>query len=229
MTMGITRRRALVFVTSMGSMSALAELTRPRPKQRSGNPVRLEDVFPTRFGEWRIDEAMQAFIRPADEQGRIYAIYDQVLERAYFHAAGERVMLSAAFGSEQSPALQVHRPEICYAASGFRITGKRGERLALAEHSLPVTRLHASMPGRSEPITYWTVHGNKVAADGAAFRWQQLANAMRGEILDGMLVRISTIGRDPEAGYRTHARFATDLLAAIPAQHRERVFGEAAG
>lgn len=227
MTM-ITRRRALAFVACMGSMAMLAEVTRPRRPHRSGNAVRLENIFPSRFGDWRIDDTMQAFVRPADEQGRIYAIYDQVLERAYFDVAGERVMLSAAFGSEQSPALQVHRPEICYAASGFRITGTHTERLTVAGHTLPVTRLHASMPGRSEPITYWTVLGNKIAADGAAFRWQQLSRAVRGEVLDGMLVRISTIDRDPEAGYRTHTRFAADLLSAIPAQHRERVFPEAA-
>ena len=229
MTMGPTRRQALVFTACMGSMAALAELARPQRAERGTHRVRLEDVFPRRIGEWRIDEATQAFVRPADEQGRIYAIYDQVLERAYLNIAGDRVMLSAAFGSEQSPALQVHRPEICYSASGFRISGQRSERLALAERSLQVTRLHASMPGRSEPITYWTVLGNRIVADGAAFRWLQLTSALRGEILDGMLVRISTIGRDPEAGYRMHERFALDLLQAIPEQHRDRVFGQAAG
>lgn len=220
-----TRRKALVFTACLGSMAVLAEVARPRRTPRSRNPVRLEDVFPNRFGDWRLDETMQAFVRPADEQGRIYAVYDQVLERAYLDTAGERVMLSAAFGSEQSPALQVHRPEVCYAASGFRITGKRNESLALDERSLPVTRLHASMPGRSEPITYWTVLGDKVAADGGAFRWEQMRSAMRGDILDGMLVRISTIGRDPEASYRVHTRFASALLQAVPAQHRARVFG----
>jgi EpsI family protein len=227
MTMNTTRRKALIFAASMASMAVMAELVRPHRAPRSRNPVRLEDVFPARFGEWRIDETMQAFVRPADEQGRIYAVYDQVLERAYFDSAGERIMLSAAFGSEQSPALQVHRPEVCYAASGFRVTGQRSAQLLLAEHSLPVTRLQASMPGRSEAITYWTVLGNTIARNGMAFRWQQMASALRGEILDGMLVRISTIGRDPEAGYAAHARFARDLLHAIPAQHRERVFGRA--
>ena len=227
MTMDTSRRKALLFAVSMASMTALAELVRPHRAERRRNPARLEDVFPTRFSTWRIDETMRAFVRPADEQGRIYAVYDQVLERAYFDDAGERVMLSAAFGSEQSPALQVHRPEICYASSGFRVTGQRSEQLTFADRSLPVTRLHASVPGRSEAITYWTVLGSRVAPNGMAFRWLQLTSALRGEILDGMLVRISTIGRDPEAGYATHGRFARDRLYAIPAEHRERVFGRA--
>jgi EpsI family protein len=189
--------------------------------------VRLEDIFPAVFGKWHIDETMQAFVRPADEQGRIYGFYDQVLERAYFNSFGERVMLSAAFGSEQSPALQVHRPEVCYAASGFRVTARRSERLDLGERRLPVTRLLASMPGRSEAITYWTVLGRTIAADVMAFRWHQFTSAVRGDILDGMLVRVSTIGRDSEAGYNIHGCFARDLLQAIPSDHRDRVFGMA--
>jgi hypothetical protein len=42
-----------------------------------------------------------------------------------------------------------------------------------------------------------------------------------------MLVRISSIERDAAAGYRLHAAFADDLLLAMPAEHRDRVFGAA--
>ena len=134
-------------------------------------------------------------------------------------------MLCVAYGSEQSPALQVHRPEVCYAAGGFRIEDVHGAQIELAARRLPVTRLWASMPGRSEPITYWIVLGDRVVADSGAFRWRQVMSGLRGEIGDGMLVRVSSIGRDAQAGYRTHARFASALSAVIPGAYHDRVLG----
>jgi EpsI family protein len=148
-----------------------------------------------------------------------------VLERAYFNGRGERVMLSAAYGSEQSPALQVHQPEVCYVASGFQIEGKKSERMTLAQRNVPVTRLHARLPGRSEPITYWIVLGDTATADSGAFRWLQLSTAFSGRVRDGMLVRVSSLDPDPQSSYELHARFAADLLQAVPSQYRDRVFG----
>jgi EpsI family protein len=164
-------------------------------------------------------------VQPADDQGKLYGVYDQVLQRSYASARGERIMLCVAYGSEQSPALQVHRPEICYAASGFTVADTQRVSLTAGARMLPSVRLHASKVGRSEPITYWTVLGDAVAADEDAFRWRQWASALRGEIRDGMLVRVSSIERDAAAGYRLHARFIDELAMAVPAQHRDRVFG----
>lgn len=137
-------------------------------------------------------------------------------------------MLCVAYGSDQSPALQVHRPEVCYAASGFDVNGVRQDAFGLGVGTLPVTRLHATMLGRSEPITYWTVLDNEVIGGRSAFRWHQLKRGLRRQTVDGMLVRISSIERDPRAAYRNHDRFAADLHAAISEKHRSRVFGAAA-
>jgi len=225
MTLSTTRRRALAFAASLAGAALLAELARPRRADNARAAVPLETVFPLAFGAWRADPTVHAFVRPAEEQGKLYGVYDQVLERAYLDATGDRVMLSAAYGSEQSPALQLHRPEICYAAAGFRIDDPRHERLPLPQRNVPVTRLRASLPGRSEPITYWTVLGDTVTSDDGAFRWLQLSQAMSGRVRDGLLVRVSSIGRDAEAGYRLHDRFAAELLQAMGGAHKSRVFG----
>jgi EpsI family protein len=148
-----------------------------------------------------------------------------VLERSYRNAAGDQIMLCIAYGSEQSPALQVHRPEICYAAGGFQIDALQHLKLAVGPRLVPATRLHAWKVGRSEPVTYWTVLGDTVIDDSESFRWHQIALGLRGAVRDGMLVRISSIGRDGAAGFRLHAAFAADLIRAVPVQHRDRVFG----
>lgn len=219
------RRKAIVFAMTLGSAALLAEAAKPRARDDARAKVPLESIFPADFAGWRADTAAQAFVQPADDKGKIYGFYDQVLERSYRNAAGGQIMLCVAYGSEQSPALQVHRPEICYAAGGFRIKGLERRRMAIERRRVNVTQLHAWKTGRSEPITYWTVLGDTVIDDGASFRWQQISLALRGVIRDGMLVRISSIGQDAGAGYRLHETFADDLFRAVPAEHRGRVFG----
>lgn len=226
MTHSPARRRALAFVATMAGALALAEASRPRrvvDKARTGTP--LDAMFPRDFAGWRVDPSEEAFVRPADDAGRAYGIYDQVLERVYTRASGERVMVSAVYGSEQSTALQLHRPEVCYAASGFRVSDVHGATLHLDEVALPVTRLMAAMPGRPEPATYWTLLGDRPVADAGDFQWARLANGLGGHIPDGLLVRLSSVARDAPAQHALQASFALALRRAMSPAHRTRVFG----
>ncbi|HEX6704216.1 MAG TPA: EpsI family protein [Albitalea sp.] len=219
------RRKAIVFAATLATSVVLAEAARPRRRDDARAKQPLADIFLRQFGDWRADDTAQAFVQPPDDQGKVYGFYDQVLQRAYLNPQGERIMLCVAYGSEQSPALQVHRPEICYASSGFRVGPTRKTTIAVGAHTLPATQLHAVMVGRSEAVTYWTVLGDEVVGDGSSFRWRQLASGLRGEVRDGMLVRVSSLGQDVDAGYRLHERFARELLQGVPARHHARVFG----
>jgi hypothetical protein len=53
----------------------------------------------------------------------------------------------------------------------------------------------------------------------------KLRAGLRGEILDGMLIRVSTIDRDAERAYRLQAAFADALVRAIDPGYRVRVIG----
>ena len=224
-----SRRKALVLFAAMAGTAGLAVVAKPRRRLADERPpVRLERVFPERFGAWSVVPSSGALVRPADETGKLYGIYDQVLERIYVDPAGRAVMLSVAYGTEQSVGLQVHRPEVCYPGGGFKISRLNRLSLPIAGTDLPVTRLLATHPGRVEPITYWTVLGDEVENDNRAFRWRQIASGLRGRILDGMLVRVSTIDTDTERAWALQARFADDLVAAVPAALRERVVGKPA-
>jgi EpsI family protein len=227
MTLDASRRKALVLFAAMGGTAALAVVAKPRHRIADDRAaVKLEAVFPERFGDWSVVPSAGALVRPADETGKLYGIYDQVLERVYLDRTGRAVMLSVAYGTEQSVGLQVHRPEVCYPGGGFKIS--RLERLSvpIGGQPLPVTRLLATHPGRTEPITYWTVLGDEVENDRRAFRWRQIASGLKGHILDGMLVRVSTLDTQPERAWDLQARFADDLVAAVPAALRERVVGK---
>lgn len=223
-----SRRDALRLGAGMGAAALFAAWLRPVPRALDGAAkVDLDRIVPERFGEWRIDDASRAFVRAADRQGRRYRFYDQVLERTFIDNAGRRIMLCIAFGSEQSSSLQLHRPEVCYRAGGYEVRGTHAAALALAGHTVAATRLEAELPGRREPITYWTVLGGEVVADTSAFRLRRLEYAVRREVADGMLVRVSSIDADARAAWQLHARFADELLRALAPADRVRLAGHA--
>lgn len=221
-----SRRRLLTLGGAMLATAAAADLGRPQRREGQALPP-LNDIFPRTAGAWTTDSHAEAFVQPPAAQARAYGIYDQVLERHYLDARGQRIMLSVAYGGEQSESLQVHRPEVCYAGSGFRVGPVSTATLTAAGRTLPVRRLMAEAPGRPEPVTYWVVLGNEVLADDSQLRWRRIAAGLRGELLDGLLVRVSSLQRDPQAAWQLHATFAADLAAALAPQWQPRVLGRA--
>lgn len=220
------RRKAFGLAAGMGAAALLAALGKPAAHDDATTPrVNLDTMVPREFGDWRVDAATEAFVRPAKLQGVAFKVYDQVLERSFVNSRGERIMLSAAFGREQSAGLQMHRPEACYPGGGFKVEGLEAVQLTLAGQSVGATRLHAHMPGRSEPITYWMVLGDVVVTDATAFRLRQLSFSVRRQLLDGMLVRLSSIDLIPARAYALQSRFADEMARAMRPAERAKVIG----
>ncbi len=212
--------------------AGLAHVGRPQasPEANARALVPLESLFPQRVGEWQPDPVAVGFVRPAFEQAKRFQMYDQVLERVYVNPNGERIMLSVAYGRQQSVGLQVHRPEVCYKAGGFEVGAVQAGQVALPAHTLPVTRLVATMPERHEPITYWRLLGDQVVADEAKFKLDQVAAGLRGRgIDDGLLVRVSSLGTDAEAAWRLQAAFIQALDRAQDDAQRRRTTGARSG
>jgi hypothetical protein len=158
--MNVTRRTAMGMAASMVAASVLAAVGKPRHAEGAGPRLDLDRLFPSRFGPWRVDEAMKAFVRPASAQAKRFKIYDQVLERSFLHDGGQAVMLSVAYGSEQSAGLQLHRPETCYQGGGFdvrdthpamlKLDDRRAAGPARADHLLDLARWRGG--GRREQL-----------------------------------------------------------------------------
>lgn len=187
---------------------------------------RLAAVVPERFGPWQVDPTLVPIPPSPDLQRVLDAVYDETLARTYRHADGRRVMLSLAYGRNQHKGMNTHRPEVCYPGQGFRLTrATEGGRIDIAGRSVPVQRLAAAMGGRHEPITYWLLVGDRITPFGYAQRWETVRHGLRGEVPDGVLVRISTIEPDDTTAWRTHERFAQDLLAALSPAQQARLLG----
>jgi EpsI family protein len=220
------RRRALLLLLTMGTGALGARALRPHDMvDEARAAVPLESLFPAIIGPWRTDRALDALVLGADLQARSYQSYDQVLERTYVREDGSQIMMSVAYGRQQSGLFQLHRPEVCYAAFGFQVSEPVPLRLQVSARTLAVTRLYAYKPGRQEPITYWTVLGDEVVADAQEFRWRKVFFGVQGRVLDGMLVRLSSIDADHERAWHQQAQFAALLDRELTPSARARVMG----
>jgi len=219
-------RASWLLFAMMAGAAALAWAIAPtaRMADARGKFV-LEEAIPAAFGEWRINPLVAPLTVSPDVQAELDKIYDQILSRTYVNGKGDVVMLSIAYGGTQNRSMQVHRPEVCYPAQGFRIEGAEKGSLRANGRDLPVMRLLARQGPRTEPITYWIRIGDQVVRGNIELGLARLAYGLGGRVPDGMLVRISTISRDVDRAYEVQNAFVASLLDALPPHTRALLIG----
>ena len=145
-------------------------------------------------------------------------------------ANGQRIMLSMAYGGDQSDNLRVHEPEVCYTVQGFEISRIAQRHLTTKQGAFPVKTLVATLGPRVEPITYWIAVGNVVALSMQQQKLARLRAGLTGTVADGMLIRVSSIGRPDAGSYELHQQFIDAMLSSLNARDRSRLgIGEIAG
>jgi EpsI family protein len=222
----MSRRRIHVIFASIAILGAavMAKVLEPRELMaRTSASPSLEQLIPKQIGRWRLIPEISP-ITPPDPEGYVEAdanssrIYSQEVGRGYTDGDGHIVMLLVAYGPVQNYRLKAHRPEMCYTAAGFRISGKTEAELSYRSNASPIkmTRLIAERESRFEPISYWMRVGNDISNGVVERQIIRLKYGLRGIIPDGALIRISTIGLPQEASFALQDQFIRDLLAAIP-------------
>lgn len=224
--MNASRRKGLVALVGMAAAAALAKVGVPTRKIADTWETDLQKMFPSQFGDWQVDRNVPVILPAPDVQAKLDAIYNQVLARTYVNVrSGDRVMLSVAYGGDQSDGMSAHLPEVCYPAQGFELRGQQRAVLDLQGRKIPVKQLSTRLGGRVEPVTYWLTLGESVAATRTDRKIQQVRYGLLGEIPDGMLVRVSSIGADTQAGFALQQRFLQAISGAIPEQYKSRILG----
>jgi EpsI family protein len=218
--------RAAWLLAAMVLAACLAHVLKPTQQLASQlAAIRLIEQVPSSFAGWRLDESTVPVLPDPTLQARLDSVYDQTLARSYVNAGGERVMLTIAYGRDQSSeATAVHRPEFCYGAQGFRVRGNGVERVEVGGGSVAVQRLVGTLGQRVEPISYWVTLADQATLPGFGRKWAQLRLGLSGYVADGMLVRVSTLGM-PASPYSAQDRFLRDLARALPSDVRTRYFG----
>ncbi len=221
--MNFRRINVLLAIAAILSASIAAEAMIPRQKLVNAvSQDELEAMIPTSFGHWTFVPGTK-MVEPQGSDTLSKQIYSAEVSRGYRDSDGHFIMLVVAYGPSQSDRLQLHRPEICYAAQGFRVSRPQSDILAFekATASLPVRLLVAQRENRLEPITYWMRLGDAVATGAVHRQFLKVAYGMRGYIVDGALVRISTTGLPQGAAFAIERTFVSDLLHAVnPATRR---------
>jgi EpsI family protein len=213
---------------AMAATSALTGALTPTQKIGATRAdFSLEAMIPQRFAGWTVDASVVPLAPDPTQKEMLATLYDQTLSRTYVNAQGQHVMLSIAYGGDQSKQLQLHLPEVCYVAQGFDMVKDRRDELATGFGKVPVKRLVARQNVRNEPITYWITIGDKAVMSGIDQKMQRFMYGLSGRIPDGMLVRVSTIDTDEASAYRIQDRFVQQMLAALKPRERSRLLGAA--
>jgi len=188
--------------------------------------INLETMIPREFDQWKINSTTAASIVNPDDKGLLNKIYNQTLSRTYINNKGEQIMLSIAYGRDQSSDMHVHRPEICYATSGFDIANMSKAFVDTTIGRIPVMQLTAKQGNRNEPITYWIRVGDSLTRGWFEQKLTAIAYGLTGKVPDGLLFRISTISSDVQESYRIQQSFLTTLLLAVRSEDRHWLIGQ---
>lgn len=223
--------RVRAFVALLVMMAAFVGAHAWKPTRHMSDmrpPVDLEAMFPKSFDDWTMDTRVPVQLIAPDVAAVLNRTYNQTLSRTYVNRNGDRIMLSVAYGGDQSDGTRAHRPEVCYPAQGFQMLSSEMQELNAPPSPHRVRRLVAKLGGRVEPITYWVVVGDRVALSGTEQKLQQLSYSVKGVIPDGMLVRVSSIDRDSARAFKIQDTFIASLAKAVRADDLPQVMGQGA-
>jgi EpsI family protein len=217
----------LCLVFFMLSAAVLAVVMKPEKKLADHiEKVDLQAMIPSQFAEWRLDANTPTQILSPEVEENLNKTYDQIFTQTYVNTQGEKIMLTIAYGSQQTQELKAHRQEVCYRAQGYTIEMLSHESMNIFNSSIPVTRMYARQRERNEPVTYWFTMGNQVVLSRTERFFVQLKYALSGFIPDGFLVRISNISSDPKNSFVLHENFISALISATSPKTANRLLGK---
>jgi len=218
-------RNALALLLMVGA-AALAWALRPTISLADElPPINLEAMVPKAFGEWKLLPQSNTQVVNPQLAEAIDRLYSQTLTRVYTNASGYPIMLSIAYGKNQTDALSLHKPEICYPAQGFILLSKQSSTLTLTGNNVKSTLIETSLGSRREPVTYWTVVGNQVVTSSTSKKLAEIKYSMKNRIPDGVIFRISSIDNNSTTAFEMHREFAKEIISSIDANSRTRVIG----
>lgn len=183
-------------------------------------------VVPMRFGDWEgLAYSAARVVNPVQEEN-LQRLYSQTFARSFVHKPTGRVlMLSIAYGRDQSNDTQLHTPEQCYPAQGFKVTARNDANLASPFGELKAVQMNTYMgTDRVEPLTYFVRVGDKVARGSRDRNVTRINMALKGYLVDGTLVRVSEVTRRDDA-HKLQQQFIADFLRALKPEDRRYIIG----
>ena len=217
----------LACMAMLGAMLLAVVMTPHNLMARTHDVFDIDKHLPTKFGDWKPVEGLNV-VAPPPADSLEATIYNQEASRGFVDSEGHVVMLMVAYGESQSDRLQLHHPEVCYTAQGFRVSHTSPLKLDYSPSAPPLraTRLVAQREERVEPITYWMRIGYDNSSSNWARQALKLGYGLRGWVPDGALFRVSTIGIPADLSFKIQDKFIHDLLNSVDPATREFMVGD---
>lgn len=214
---GLNRRQTLIGGSLLAAATAGLAF-KPRHTENFLGTAKLEDLVPKQFSGWQFNTASGLVLPPADQLRD--KIYSQLLTRVYAREGSPPIMLLIAYSGAQDGTIQVHRPEVCYPASGYKLTKIEPHTTMLAPGiGVPTREIIAETDVRREQLVYWTRVGHHFPRAWADQRMAVVAENFAGFIPDGVLVRLSSTANGQVTALLD--MFARDLYRAVgPRMHQ---------
>jgi EpsI family protein len=227
--MKINPVQAILAAVTILAAGILAETLKPKELMASSTPaLNLETAIPRQFGQWKLVPNV-GLVTPTDPiyVDALSRLYSQEVARGYADRNGNMVMLLVAYGPVQNYRLKAHMPEMCYNAAGFRVSKKSVSQLSYQDGAAPLnfSRLIAAKEGRFEPVSYWMRVGNDVATGVFDRQIARLKYGLRGQIPDGALIRVSTVGLAEDVSFSLQDQFIRDFIGAVAPENRRFFIG----
>ena len=203
--------------------AAVSAAARPRKNVDLLGKAKLQDVIPEKIAEWRFLSNSGLVVPPEDQLSR--ALYSQLLTRVYASPSGATMMLLIAQSGRETGILQIHRPEICYAAGGYHLSGIHPHQLRVSGGALPTMALAATADARTEQIVYWTRIGRHLPLSWVQQREAVAVDNLHGIIPDAVLVRVSTIENDQPTALAAIDHFVSEMFSAVAPPIRQFLVG----
>jgi EpsI family protein len=217
----------LACVAMLGAMLLAVAMEPHNLMARTHDVFDIDKHLPTKFGDWKPVAGLNV-VTPPPPDSLEATLYNQEASRGFVDPDGHVVMLMVAYGESQSDRLQLHHPEVCYTAQGFRVSRPKPFELDYSDAAPPlnVMRLVAQREARVEPISYWMRIGYDNSNSNWARQALKLGYGLRGWVPDGVLFRVSTLGVPADQSFKIQDKFIRDLLNAVDPTTREFMVGD---
>lgn len=215
----LVSRRHMLIGGVLAAASGVAYANLPRPAAKPVDPDLFEKLVPTRVGQYDVISKSGVVLPPPDTLRD--RLYDNLATRVYQAPAGEPIMLLLAYNNTQDGVLQVHRPEVCYPVGGYTLTPTREVALGVPGPTFPANFFTATGPDRVEQVAYFTRLGDAYPRSWAEQRMSVIRANLKGNIPDGMLMRVSMLSPDSGPALSALSAFANLFIAAAPTALRK--------
>lgn len=204
-------RRNVVIGGLLACASGVALARQPAIANPKVKPESFEAWVPARFGDWRVVSQSGVVLPPPDALRD--RLYDNLVTRVYVGPDEQPIMLLLAYNNAQDGVVQVHRPEVCYPVGGFELTETRPIDMPLGGTVVPANIFTATGPDRVEQVAYFTRLGDSFPRTWLEQRLSVSKANLAGDIPDGMMMRVSLLGRDQRQAEGMLREFSAEFFS----------------